>query len=89
MREKAPFQLVRCLLWTMLLEQTPLASACATCFGASDSDLARGMNVGILVLLGVILTVLAAIGVFFAMLARRASMLKPEGQGLPAIKEGA
>jgi hypothetical protein len=45
--------------------------ACATCFGASDSDLAQGMNMGILSLLGVIGTVLLGIASFFVFLAWR------------------
>ena len=57
-----------CLLWLM-----PAAKACATCFGRSDSPLAEGMNVGILVLLGVILSVLAVFATFFIFLARRAA----------------
>jgi hypothetical protein len=47
--------------------------ACATCFGRSDSPLAEGMNMGILVLLGVILSVLAVFAAFFIFLARRSA----------------
>jgi hypothetical protein len=50
------------------------ASACATCFGASDSKLAQGMNMGILSLLVVVVLVLGAFGTFFVYLARRAAM---------------
>lgn len=35
--------------------------ACATCFGSSDSDMARGMSLGILVLLVVVAMVLGGI----------------------------
>jgi hypothetical protein len=52
---------------------SPAARACATCFGRSDSPLAEGMNMGILVLLGVILSVLAVLATFFIFLARRAA----------------
>lgn len=41
------------------------ASACAACYGASDSPLAQGMNWGILTLLGVVGTVLFGITLFF------------------------
>ena len=41
------------------------ALACATCYGASDSPLAQGMNWGIVTLLGVIGTVLAGVVAFF------------------------
>ena len=47
--------------------------ACAACFGASDSDMAKGMNMGIFALLAVIVVVLAAIASFFIYLARRAN----------------
>lgn len=40
-----------------------VASACPVCFGASDSPMAQGMNAGVLVLLGVTATLLAAIAV--------------------------
>ena len=47
--------------------------ACATCFGKSDSDLARAMNWGILSLLAVVVVVLSGIAAFFIYLARRAA----------------
>jgi len=47
--------------------------ACAACFGASDSSMAKGMNMGIFALLGVIVLVLGGIASFFVFLARRAS----------------
>mgnify|MGYP001194422848 FL=1 len=46
--------------------------ACATCYGASDSPLAQGMNWGIMVLLGFIFSVLVAVTSFFIYIARRA-----------------
>lgn len=49
----------------------PVARACVTCFGRSDSPLAEGMNMGILSLLGVVLAVLAALTCFFVHLGRR------------------
>ena len=49
------------------------ALACAACYGASDSPLAKGMNWGILALLGVIVGVLAAISTFFVFIARRSA----------------
>ena len=48
-------------------------SACATCFGKSDSKLAHGMNMGILSLLVVVGCVLAGIAAFFIYLARRSA----------------
>jgi len=51
------------------------AFACATCYGASDSALAQGMNWGILVLLGFIFCVLAGVTGFFVYLIRRANLV--------------
>jgi hypothetical protein len=39
--------------------------ACAACYGKSDSPLASGMNWGIFTLMGVILTVLTCVALFF------------------------
>ena len=49
--------------------------ACAACFGQSDAPMAQGMNMGILVLLAVILSVLASVVVFFVFLLRRAARM--------------
>lgn len=49
------------------------AWACATCFGASDADLARGMNWGIFSLLFVVVMVLGGIASFFVYLGRRSA----------------
>ena len=61
------------LLAAMALPQTALA--CAACYGASDSPLAKGMNMGILFLLGVIGSVLVGITAFFVFVARNAARL--------------
>jgi len=52
------------LLADAALAPSPLF-ACAACYGKSDSPLASGMNWGIFTLLGVILTVLTCIALFF------------------------
>jgi hypothetical protein len=58
---------------SVLLVGTVDASACAACFGKSDSKLAEGMNAGILALLFVIGSVLVAIAAFFVFIIRRAA----------------
>ena len=58
------------------LAAAPSAVACATCYGASDSPLAQGMNWGIMVLLGFIGAVLVAVSSFFVYIARRASAME-------------
>ena len=65
------------LLVTMIaLTTAPSAFACATCYGASDSPLAQGMNWGIMVLLGFVGIVLSTVTVFFVYIARRASAME-------------
>jgi hypothetical protein len=55
----------------------PRAFACATCYGASDSPLAQGMNWGILVLLGFIGTVLTGVVAFFVHVGRNSAKMSP------------
>jgi hypothetical protein len=57
--------------------------ACATCFGKSDSDLAKAMNWGILSLLAVVIFVLGGIATFFIYLAKRAAMTAGAETPLP------
>ena len=60
--------------------------ACAACFGASDSPMAKGMNWGIFSLLVVVVTVLGGIAAFFIYLARKsaATSLVVGGASVPA-----
>jgi hypothetical protein len=67
----------------IFLAKTPAAMACATCFGASDSPMAQGMNWGIFSLLAVIIPVLAIIGGFFIFLARRSSQFSSAPEQFP------
>lgn len=54
------------------------AEACAACFGRSDSPMAKGMNMGIMSLLLVIMSVLFGIAIFFAYILRRAARMERE-----------
>ena len=49
------------------------AAACATCFGQTDSPMAKGMNAGIFLLLGIIGTVLVGVAAFFLYLVKRSA----------------
>ena len=62
-----------------LVLNPPPALACAVCFGQSDTDVAQGVVWGVLALLLVVVSVLAAIAGFFFHVARRAALLS-EGQ---------
>ena len=42
-----------------------MASACAACFGKSDSKMAQGLNMGIFSLLAVVVFMQVAVGCFF------------------------
>jgi ABC-type antimicrobial peptide transport system permease subunit len=53
------------------------ASACTACYGQSDSDMARGMNMGIYFLLAVLVVVLGSIAGFFVFIIRRAARMAP------------
>ena len=50
---------------------TTLMLACSVCFGASDSPLALGTNMGIFFMLGVTAFMLVAFATFFIYLIRR------------------
>ena len=56
------------------------AFACAVCYGQSDSPMAQGMNWGIMALLGVIMSVLCGIVVFFVHVGRRSAAQDNEPQ---------
>lgn len=53
----------------------PLVHACTACFGKSDSNMAKGMNMGIFALLLVITSVLCGVAGFFVFLAKRSNQL--------------
>lgn len=73
-------------LTTLLLLGAALperAQACAVCFGDPSSPAAKGLAMGVLVLLGVVLAVLGGFTAFFIYLARR-SAAAAQSETLPA-----
>ena len=71
---------VRIFFWFILsgciiAANSPVASACTACFGKSDSNMARGMNMGIFALLLIITSVLCGVAGFFVFLAKRNAQL--------------
>ena len=70
-----PFRAAILIVIALFAANVPDAAACATCFGASDSPMAQGMNWGIFTLLVVITSVLALIAGFFIFLARRSAQM--------------
>lgn len=79
------------LIGLLLLAQPGSLWACAACYGASDSPMARGMNWGIFSLLGVVVCVLSTFATFFVFLAKKsaaasldaAAETKPESTDKP------
>ena len=60
--------------------------ACAACYGASDSPMAKGMNWGIFSLLVVVVGMLGGIASFFVYLARRSASFTAAANAQPVIK---
>ncbi len=59
--------------------------ACAACYGASDSPMAKGMNWGIFSLLGIVTMVLGGIATFFVYIGKKSAAAdQPEAE--PARK---
>lgn len=83
-RLKELTRLVWCFFALALASLPSSASACATCFGKSDSDLARGMNAGIFSLLVVVVFVLGGCAAFFVYLAKRSAMIASSSTAVPA-----
>ncbi len=59
--------------------------ACPVCYGAADSPMLDGMNVAIMVLLGITGTVLAGIGSFFIMMRKRSKILNDHSAGKAVV----
>ena len=59
----------------IMAANSPIAVACTACFGKSDSNMAKGMNMGIAALLLIITCVLCGVAGFFVFLAKRSAQL--------------
>ena len=68
--------MIRRTIATALVVGVPRAAlACPVCFGQTDSPLASATNMGILVMLGIIGSVLAGFAAFIVHLNRRARLV--------------
>lgn len=65
------------------------AAACATCFGAEDSALTKGMNSAILTLLGIVAVVQVGFGAAFAAFLIRSRRLREREDRFRLIRGGA
>jgi hypothetical protein len=80
---------MRRLVFTALLLGAPrTALACPVCFGASDAPLAKATNLGILVMLGVVVAVLAAFATFIVTLYRRGRLAEAAAQSIDHRSSG-
>ena len=66
-----------------------LVEACAVCYGDADSSLTRGMNNGILVLLGIIAFVQIGFVALFVSIRQRAERLRRRKERFQVIQGGA
>lgn len=70
---------MRHALFTALAAALPRAVfACPVCFGQSDSPLASAINMGVIMMLGVVAVMLGSFATFFIYLNRRARRLAGE-----------
>jgi len=60
--------------------------ACAACYGASDSPMAKGMNWGIFSLLAVVVCVLSTFATFFVFLAKKSAATYADAAAQPSLE---
>lgn len=72
------------LLTTFFVAAPRLALACPVCFGQNDSPLAKGVNMGVFFMLGVVGMMLGAFATFFIYLSRRARLLDASANAGPS-----
>lgn len=71
-------------LFTLLMAAAPRAVlACPVCFGQSDSPLASAINMGVIMMLGVVAVMLGSFAAFFVYLNRRAKQVA--GLNVPEV----
>jgi len=71
----------------VLAAATP-AGACATCYGAADSAMTKGMNNGILTLLGVVGAVQVGFVAMFVSIRRRTRRLQEKREQFHLLRGG-
>jgi hypothetical protein len=84
MRQRAA--LLMLVAATVLIPQ--VAHACPVCFGDVGGPVARGVNNGILTMLGVVFTLQLGFGVMFVGMVRRAKRLAENQEDLAVTKRG-
>ena len=74
----------RFVIIAILCSGSSAAQACSSCFGASDSRMAQGMNAGIFALLAFVAGFWLMFGTFFVFIARRSRQVNSE---LPGVQD--
>ncbi|MFQ6607810.1 MAG: hypothetical protein ACE5EE_04650 [Fidelibacterota bacterium] len=64
------------LVWSVVILSIDNLSACATCFGAPDDPMTKGMNMAIITLLGITGSVMSMVGVMIVLLRKRARVIR-------------
>lgn len=67
--------MIKTVSTTVLLLLPRVAAACPVCFGQSDSPLAKAINMGVVMMLGVVAVMLGSFATFFVYLNRRAKQV--------------
>ena len=81
---------VRAATTIALIAAPRVALACPVCFGQSDSPLAKGVNMGVLFMLGTITAVLIGFATFMIYLARRAKVFSGDDiENIDSVRETA
>ena len=70
----------------LVLALPQIASACATCFGAADSPMTKGMNNAILLLIGVVGLVYVGIGKVALDFRKRSKRLAEKERPKPQLR---
>jgi hypothetical protein len=73
---------------TAVLLLPQVAEACPVCFGDIGGPAARGVNNGVLTMLGVVFGVQIAFAVMFVGIVRRSKKLSEINESVDALKEG-
>ena len=73
------------VLYALAFQPHPLF-ACAACYGASDSPMAKGMNWGIFSLLGIVTVVLGSIATFFVFIGKKSAAVSSASESDSAQK---
>lgn len=84
MRRAAVMAVALTLGLDLILPQ--IASACATCFGAADSPMTKGMNNAILMLIGVVGLVYVGIGKVALDFRKRSRRLAEKERSKPQLR---